>query len=121
MAYQMRDEQGDTAVYLDRWFWDEETQRGWPSIPFLADFNYVNLYRPEFGLPPAEDNQPVTIYAWKFYTQEFVPEALQHTQWVQIRDGSLARGDLEESAYPLYIRFHGETNAANNNEDCQLW
>ena len=38
MAYQIRDEEANTAVYLDRWFWDEETQKGWPSIPFLGGF-----------------------------------------------------------------------------------
>ena len=108
MAYQIRDEASETAVYMDRWFWDEDTQKGWPAIPFLADLTTVNLYRPELGLPPAQAGQPVSIYAWKYYDQEFVPEILADSSFVEMRDGNLARGDLEEVAYPLYIRFHGE-------------
>lgn len=108
MAYQIRAEEVDTAVYMDRWFWDEATQKGWAAIPFIADLSKVHLYRPEFGLPPAAPGQPISIYAWKFYDQAFVPQILGGSSFVQMQDGQLARGDLEETAYPLYIRFHDE-------------
>ncbi len=117
LAYQITDEDGETAVYLDRWFWDEATQKGWPSIPFLADLSTVNLYRPELGLPPAPPQQPITIYAWKFYEQSFAPQILTDSAWVQLQDGALARGDLEENAYPLYIRLHGQPNAPTEGDD----
>ncbi len=113
MAYQIRAEEADTAVYMDRWFWDEATQKGWASIPFIADLNKVHLYRPEFGLPPAAPEQPISIYAWKFYDQAFVPQILSGSPFVQMQDGELARGDLEETAYPLYIRFHGQPTTPN--------
>jgi 4-amino-4-deoxy-L-arabinose transferase-like glycosyltransferase len=108
LAEQLGAEEEGTAVYLDRWFWDEATQKGWPSIPFLADLQNVQMYRPETGLPPALPGQPVSIYAWKFGDLNFVPQLITPPALVTVQEGSLARGDLEAEAYPLYIRYHAE-------------
>lgn len=108
LASQLQAEAPGTAVYLDRWFWDEATQKGWPAIPFLVDLHNVNMYRPEFGLPPPEPGQPMSIYAWQFGDLNFVPQIITPPALVAVQAGSLARGDLEEIAYPLYIRYHAQ-------------
>lgn len=107
LAEDVQKESDNTAVYLDRWFWDEPTQKGWPAIPFLADLETVQLYRPELGLPPAAPGQPVSIYAWRFGDLSFVPGLMPAPGLVDVKAGPLARGDLETEAYPLYIRYHG--------------
>ncbi|MAU01339.1 MAG: hypothetical protein CL608_29715 [Anaerolineaceae bacterium] len=105
LAEQLNKEMAGTAVYLDRWFWDETTQKGWPSIPFLADLDDVIFYRPENGLPPAAPGQPISLYAWPFGDLEFVPRLLADAEMVVVRNGRLARGDLEPEPYPLYVRY----------------
>ncbi len=105
LAEQLNKEAGGTAVYLDRWFWDEATQKGWPSIPFLADLEDVIFYRPENGLPPAAPGQPISLYAWPFGDLAFVPRLLADAEVVMVRNGRLARGDLEPEPYPLYVRY----------------
>ncbi len=105
LAEALNVEAAGTAVYLDRWFWDEASQKGWPSIPFLADLSDVTLYRPETGLPPAAPGQPVSLYTWPFGDLEFVPSLLAEAEMVVVQDGRLARGDLEPEPYPLYVRY----------------
>ena len=105
LAAQLNEEDTGTAVYLDRWFWDEPSQKGWPSLSFLADLSRVQLYRPENDLPPAAAGQPVSLYAWPFGDLEFVPELLAEQELVAVENGRLARGDLEPEPYPLYIRY----------------
>ncbi len=107
LAEDLQAEEGDTAVYLDRWFWDEPTQKGWPSIPYLTDLDDVHFYRPESGLPPAAPGQPVALYAWRFGDLSFVPDLMPAPGVVDVKTGPLARGDLEPEAYPLYVRYHG--------------
>lgn len=109
LAGQLNEEAAGTAVYLDRWFWDEASQKGWPSIPFLADLSDVTLYRPESGLPPAAPGQPVSLYTWPFGDREFVPPLLAEAEMVVVQDGRLARGDLELEPYPLYVRYASST------------
>ncbi|NKQ37687.1 MAG: hypothetical protein HF973_19010 [Chloroflexi bacterium] len=107
LAADLQAEAGDTAVYLDRWFWDEPTQKGWPSIPYLTDLDNVQFYRPESGLPPPAPGQPVSIYAWRFGDLSFVPGLMPAPGIVNVKIGPLARGDLETEAYPLYVRYQG--------------
>ena len=108
LATRLNAEPEGTAVYLDRWFWDESTQKGWPSIPFLADLDGVQFYRPETGLPPAQPGQPISLYAWPFGDLEFVPRLLAEAAVVGVENGRLARGDLEPAAYPLYVHYATE-------------
>ncbi|MCP4362200.1 MAG: hypothetical protein GY796_29690 [Chloroflexi bacterium] len=106
LSHQIREEMPGTAVYLDRWFWDESSQKGWPSIPFLADLSTVTFYRPESPIPQPAPGQLVSIYAWPFGDLSFVPDLIAPPALVSVQMGSLARGDLEETAYPLYTRYH---------------
>ncbi len=109
LAMALNEEAPETAVYLDRWFWDEATQKGWPSVPFLADLDGVNFYRPEDGLPPAAPGQSISLYAWPFGDLEFVPQLLADAEMVVVQNGRLARGDLELEPYPLYVRYASGT------------
>ena len=104
LAQEINQEDAKTAVYLDQWFWDE-AEGGWPTIPFITDLDEVHLYRPEFGVAAAAPSQPVSIYGWQFGSLDFVPSLIQAPTRVNVQSGRLARGDLEEKAYPLYIHF----------------
>lgn len=108
LAADIEAETGDTAVYLDRWFWDDASQKGWPAIPFLADLTHVTFYRPELGVPPPAAEQPIAVYAWKFGDLRFLPGLLANASQISIHEGVLARGDLEAAAYPLYVRYHAQ-------------
>jgi hypothetical protein len=108
MARQIRAESADTAVYLDRWFWDEATQKGWPSLPFLANLTNVRLYRPETGVPPPAEGQAVSLYAWPYGDLSFVPGLMPAWTVITVSDGPLARGDLESTPYPLFVRYHAQ-------------
>lgn len=109
LAESLQSEASGTAVYLDRWFWDEPSQKGWPTVPFLTDLDGVTLYRPENGLPPAASGQPISLYTWPFGDLEFVPQLLAEAEMVVVRNGRLARGDLELEPYPLYVRYASST------------
>jgi len=101
MALQLAAEAEDTAVYLDRWYWDDATQKGWPTIPYLADLSAVIWFRPEFGLPAPPPGAPLALYTWPFGDREFVPAMLAAAPLVEISRGQPARNDLESSSYPL--------------------
>jgi 4-amino-4-deoxy-L-arabinose transferase-like glycosyltransferase len=105
LAARLNEEVAGTAVYLDRWFWDQPSQKGWPSIPFLADLDDVQFYRPESGVPPAAPDQLVSLYAWPYGNLDFVPQLLVQAEMVGVETGRLARGDLELEPYPLYVRY----------------
>ncbi len=129
MAAQLNKEKVGTAVYLDHWFWDETTQKGWPSIPFLADLDGVTFFRPEFGLPPATPGQSVSLYTWQFGDLSFVPRQIISPALVSLHTGQPARGDLEAVAYPLYVRYQARPLPSSPadlwpeavNFDNQLW
>jgi Dolichyl-phosphate-mannose-protein mannosyltransferase len=112
LAQSLNEEDAETAVYLDRWFWDEPSQSGWPSIPFLADLSRVQLYRPENGLQPAAAGQPVSLYVWPYGDLEFVPQMLSNQAGVVLENGRLARGDLEPEPYALFTRYASEPTPA---------
>lgn len=99
LAQEVNEEEEATTVFLDRRFWE-----GWPSIPFL-----VNRTRPPLLFTPSETIEPVplplSIYAWPHGPLEFVPQAVGEPAIVFVREGGLARSDLETEAYPLYVRY----------------
>ncbi len=119
LGEQIRDEPVETAspredvgaVYLDRWFWDEPSQTGWPSIPFVADLDNVQFYRPETGVPPAPEGASVVVYGWPFGSLDFVPNLVKPPFRATAVNGRLARGDLEENSYPLYVRYQLQPTA----------
>lgn len=98
------DEASDTdAVYLERRFWE-----GWPSLPFLVkDAQRVNLYTPEEGFP-RDLSLPVTLFAWPYESLAYVGSALGPPAHVRLQQGPLARGDLEEDPYVLYLAYRAE-------------
>lgn len=108
LAEKINDEDAGTTVYVDRWFWDEPTQKGWPSLPFLADLERVQFYRPESGLPAAARGKPISLYSWPFGDLDFVPEMLADASVVSVQNGRQARGDLEPEPYTLYIRYSND-------------
>lgn len=108
LGQQIAAEPPETAVYLDRWFWDDATQRGWPTVPFIAPLDDVQLYRPELGVTPPATDQPVSLYAWQFGSLAFVPQLFPPPVWVTVRTGPPARGDLEPAAYSLYVNYRSQ-------------
>jgi hypothetical protein len=111
MARHINGEAGVNTVFVDERFWS-----GWPSIRFLAGTRPIALFRPEEGLP-TQPQPPLAIYAWPYGPLDFVPEALGLAMIatgpliVSAETGSLARGDLEETAYPLYVRYSAQSQA----------
>lgn len=99
LAQEINAERSEVTVFADRRFWE-----GWPSLPFLVQRSGVNLYTSEDELHP-EPVLPVSIYAWPYGRLDFIPEQLPTPAAVFIEEGALARGDLEPSAYPLYVRY----------------
>ena len=82
-------------VIIDERLWD-----GWPSIRFLTDVAVT--------LTDAEQNvsvmPPVTVFAWPFEPPSYLTDVAG-----QLRRGCigarLARGDLDDTALPLYARY----------------
>ncbi len=105
LAARLDEETEETAVYLDYWYWDDVSMGSWPSIRYFQDLDDVTQYRPEMGMPLPAAGQPVSIYAWPFGDLNFVPTLIMPPALVSIRQGNLARGDLEPEAYPLYVNY----------------
>jgi hypothetical protein len=99
LAQEINAERSEVTVFADRRFWE-----GWPSLPFLVQRPGVNLYTSVSGLSP-NLVLPVSIYAWPYEGLAFIPEQLAAPAIISIEEGGLARGDLEPSAYPLYVRY----------------
>jgi hypothetical protein len=99
MARQINAEAPVSAVFMDRRFWE-----GWPSIPFLVTEPPDTLFRPEDGISQ-RPLPPAAIYVWPFGPLDFVPRTLTPPALIAVETGGLARGDLEDTAYPLYLRY----------------
>lgn len=99
MALDILDEEVETAIFVDQRFWE-----GWPSIPFLVGTKSVARFRPEVGLPyPAPP--PASLYVWPYGPLDFIPLALPPPSLISAENGSLARGDLDDTAGLLYVRY----------------
>jgi 4-amino-4-deoxy-L-arabinose transferase-like glycosyltransferase len=91
-------EQGD--VFLDGRLWTS-----WPSLAFLTtDENAIRRYESADDLP-ASAATPARIFAWPYDSLEFVADLISPPVLVTVEDGALTRGDLEETAYPLYVQY----------------
>ncbi len=88
------------AVWLDRRLRD-----GWAAVPFLVDVDRVKL---NDGYDPILDVGPGVAF---LQPEGLEPEHVwaEHVPGLRIDfgDGPLARGDLESTARPLYIRIDG--------------
>lgn len=82
-------------VIIDERLWD-----GWPSIRFLTDVAVT--------LTDAEQNvsvmPPVTVFAWPFEQPSYLMDVTGPVT-VAVASGPLARGDLDDTALPLYTRY----------------
>jgi 4-amino-4-deoxy-L-arabinose transferase-like glycosyltransferase len=99
LAAQINAEPVETAVFVD----GERYWQKYPSLPFLVDEARVTVYDAAEGLPPLPET--AVIYAWPYDGLDAVRQAIQPPALVTADWGSLARGDLEASAYPLYARY----------------
>jgi hypothetical protein len=98
LAEKVNSEAAGTAVFLEDRLWD-----GWPSVQFLVN-RPVIPFRSAAGVP-AELEAPAVLYVWPHQELEFVRAAVEPPAVVLAETGSLARGDLETQAYPLFVRY----------------
>jgi 4-amino-4-deoxy-L-arabinose transferase-like glycosyltransferase len=111
LAGELQPEEPETDLYLDDRLWTS-----WPSLSFLVtDEERIMKYLSEEDLPDRLQ-EPAAIYAWPYNALDFIPERLQPPLLLTEKDGPLTRGDLEEQAYPLYIRYGIESALAINQE-----
>jgi hypothetical protein len=57
---------------------------------------------------------PASVYAWPYDSMAYLAEAMPPAALININDGGLVRGDLEETAYPLYVHYGVAENTAVN-------
>lgn len=99
LAQQINAETPQTAVFVAERFWSR-----WSSIRFLVQAPQINRFRSQEGLP-GPIHPPAAIYAWPHEPLDYIPQALSPPALITAETGSLARNDLEETAYPLYVRY----------------
>ena len=87
-------------VYMDERLW-----RDWPSVQFLAAGSTALHLLPGAD-PPVEgaDAEEILLVSWP-YDESYRAwlNQLPPDREILVRQGSLERGDLEETAYPLYF------------------
>ena len=111
LAQQLNDEAPGTAVYLDEHFWSSL-----PSISFLvAKPETVSRFLTANDLP-GKIGVPAAVYAWPYDALDFVPERIDRAALITVTSGGLARTDLDESAYLLYVRYGLEELSGIKNE-----
>jgi 4-amino-4-deoxy-L-arabinose transferase-like glycosyltransferase len=120
LAEQVNGEAEGVTIFLEQRLWD-----GWPSVQFLLKpERSVTHFQLEAGLPAAQP--PAAIYLWPHQNLDDVAAAINPPALVMVAEGSLARGDLEAEAYPLYVRYglssldEEEPVLANFNNQLQL-
>jgi 4-amino-4-deoxy-L-arabinose transferase-like glycosyltransferase len=93
----------ERQAYLDGRLW-----RDWPSLQFLVP-EPSTLHRLDGKSPPGaklHDSREVLLVLWPHYEIETYAawvDRLPSNRQIAVRQGSLERGDLEETAYPLYL------------------
>jgi hypothetical protein len=110
LAGQINHEPAATDVRLDERFWSS-----WPSISYLVS-DAARVTRFDAAQPFAPLTVPATVYAWLYDSMAYIAGALPPAALIKVDDGSLARGDLEETAYPLYVRYGVVDDTAVNSQ-----
>lgn len=82
-------------VIIDRRLWD-----GWPSVQFLTDDDVVVSIAEQTETPLP----PVTVFAWPFEQPSYLAD-VAGPLILSVAAGPMARGDLDETALPLYARY----------------
>lgn len=122
LAERILAESPETAVVLDERFWS-----GWPSVRFLLH----PAHPPTFFQPTLSPlDPPVVFYLWPHEAELLaaVPQLVRGPAIVTAELGSWARGDLEPTPYPLFVRYtaqpwpkNGHTPAAVYDDFYILW
>ncbi len=100
LAQELIAEDDQTDVYLDDRLWSS-----WPSLEFLLpEESRITRYLSTDELPDAVA-APAAIYTWPYDSLDYIPRLLVPPALVTVQEGALTKGDLEESAYPLYVRY----------------
>jgi hypothetical protein len=99
LAERMLAESPETTVVLDERFWS-----GWPSVRFLLHPQHPPTFFQPTGSPFAP---PVAFYRWPHEADlvAAVPHLITGPALVSAELGSMARGDLEPTPYPLFVRY----------------
>ena len=107
LGLELQVESPGTTVYLDDRLWTS-----WPSLEFLVGGDsIVKRYLSPDDLPDSI-RAPSAVYAWPYDSLDFLHDRIQPPVLLTIQDGPLTKGDLEEEAYPLYVRYGVETASA---------
>ena len=101
LASELNRETAETQIHIDQRFANE-----WASVPFLISPEQpVTYFDPNSGLE-SMPTLPASVYVWPYDSREFVSGMLSSGSRLTIDEGALARGDLEPTAAPLYVRYH---------------
>ncbi len=107
LAAELRSEPDESALYLDDRLWTS-----WPSLEFLVgEESGVYRYLSPDDLPDVL-HEPSAVYVWPYDSLDFLHDLIQPPVLLTVQDGPLTRGDFEDDAYPLYVRYGVETDGA---------
>jgi uncharacterized membrane protein len=111
LARQLNEELTNTTLFLDEQFWSS-----WPSVSFLvADPKNVSRFLSPDSLPD-KIVAPAAIYTWPYDPLDYIPGLMEPPAVISVTPGELARSDLNESPYSLYVRYGSEELPAVTNE-----
>jgi hypothetical protein len=102
LAQQINTETAATVIFVDNRFWS-----GWQAIPFLVDEARVTRFDGANGFEGMVGRE-TAVYAWPHDSLDYLAQVLPPPALITPQQGSLARGDLDETAYPLYVRYHSQ-------------
>jgi hypothetical protein len=90
----------DRRVYLDERLW-----RDWRSVQFLVPESLAlhRLAGKSLSAIDAEGTEEALLVLWPYGEYRPWLDILAPNREIQVREGGLERGDLEETAYPLYL------------------
>ncbi len=102
LAEQILAEAEETVVLVDY-----RLSSGWETIPFMAGEEQVTGFDGEDGFRGIVGRE-TAVYIWPHQPLDYLPTALPPPALITSQRGSLARGDLEETGYSLYTRYHSQ-------------
>jgi 4-amino-4-deoxy-L-arabinose transferase-like glycosyltransferase len=119
LAADINSQTAETVIFIDNRLWS-----GWLAMPFLVDESRVNRFRGEDGFAGMV-GRDTAVYAWPHDSLDYLAQSLPPPALIHSHMGSLARGDLEEQPYPLYVYYQAQPTpdwpvVANFNNQLQL-
>lgn len=98
----------NTPVYIDKRF-----AENWPSYTFLLDRPTTTIDQTQpLNAPPTI---PSKIYTWPHADQSAITATIPENSTLTLTLGSLSRGDLETTAYPLSLTYQISQQTAQTN------